>query len=206
MNPAVLPEPYAVMLPFQYEPGHTRPVTLVRSTLLAASVQGLREMGWEDRYYAALPPERHMELRMLTAGAWVPLELGVAHYRACDAMGLIAQEMDRMGENVSLRTQKSFVGMLGRAAAGAGATPWSVIAHVHRIYARMIDGGDHCAYRVGPKEALLINVGNPLVEIPYFRTAMVACAIIRMLASTVYASEVPRHGAPLTVGVRLSWV
>jgi hypothetical protein len=200
-------EPYEVMLPFQH-PGRTHPVTRVRSTLLAASVQGIREMGWEARYFAALPPERHTELRMLTAGAWVPLELGVIHYRACDAMGLTAQEMDRIGENVSLRTQKSFVGLLGRAAAGAGATPWIVLAQVHRIYARMVEGGDHCVYRVGPKEALLVNVGCPLVEIPYFRTAMIAYyrAIIGMLAATVYASEVPRYRAHLKVGVRLSWV
>jgi hypothetical protein len=206
--PALRPEPYEVVLPFQYTPGHTRHVTRVRSTLLAASVQGLREMGWEARYFAALPPERHVELRTLTAGAWVPLELGVTHYSACDAIGLTEQEMDRMGENVSLRTQRSFVGMLGRAVAGVGGTPWNVIAHVHRIYARMIDGGDHCVYRVGPKEALLVNVGCPLVEIPYFRTAMIPYyrAIVGMLASTVYANEVPRYRAPLTVGVQLSWV
>jgi hypothetical protein len=72
----------------------------------------------------------------------------------------------------------------------------------------MLDGGDHCGYRVGPKEALLINVGNPLVEIPYFRTAMIAYyrAIVGMLAETVYAREVTKYRAPLTVGVRLSWV
>jgi hypothetical protein len=180
----------------------------VRSTLIAASVQGLREMGWEDRYFAALAPERHMELRMLTAGVWVPIDLAITHYRACDAMGLTPLETERIGENVSLRTQKSFVGMLGRAAAGAGATPWNVLAHVHRIYARMVDGADHCVYRVGPKEALLVNVGCSLVEIPYFRTALVAYyrAIVGMLASTVYASEVPRYRRPLTVGVRLAWV
>jgi hypothetical protein len=208
MVPVLRPERYEVALPAQYPPGHTRPATRVRSTLLAASVQGLREMGWEARYFAALPSERHLELRMLTAGTWMPLELGVTHYRACDAMGLTSEEMDRMGENVSLRTQKSFVGMLGRAAAGAGATPWTIIGNVHRIYGRMIDGADHCIYRVGPKEALIVNVGCPLVEIPYFRTAMIAYyrAAIGVVASTVYANEVPRYRKPLTVGVQVAWV
>ncbi len=208
MSLSTRPEPYEVVLSPQYARGHTRPVTQVRSTLIAASIHGLREMGWEERYLTALPPERRTDMRMLTAGAWLPLEVAMTHYRACDAMLLTPEEIARMGETVSVRTQKSFVGMLGRVAAGAGATPWNILVQVHRIYARMIDGGDHCVYRVGPKEALVVNVECPLVEIPYFRGALVTYyrAVAATVASTVYAREVPRSGPARTVHVRLSWV
>ena len=208
MNVAPRQEPYDVLLALQHPAGRPRPVTQVRSTLITASIQGLREMGWESRYYAELPPERHLEMKMMTAATWLPLEVGLTHYRACDAMRLSPEEMDRMGQSVSLRTQKSFVGTLGRAAAGAGATPWNIFVHVHRIYARMVDGGDHVVYRVGPKEALIVNFGCPLVDVPYFRTAMVSYyrTIASMLSNTVYAKPVEKYNRPLTWGVLISWV
>jgi hypothetical protein len=208
MRVAVRPESLPVELPFQHPPGQIPVATRIRSTLLAASVQGMREMGWESRYYQALPSSRHLEMRMMTAGSWVPIEVGAAHYTACSQMGLSDAEVDAIGENVSKRTQRSFVGTLGRAAAGVGATPWTLVGQVHRIYARMIEGGDHCVYRVGPKEALLVNVGNPLVDIPYFRTATVAYyrAVMGVLATAAYAKEVPRYRLPLTVGVNVAWV
>jgi hypothetical protein len=196
-----------VVLPYQH-PARTRAVTRVRSTLLAASIQTIREMGWEPRYLEALPKERHAELKMLAAGVWVPLELAETHYHACDAMHLSKEEVERAGASVGERTQKSFVGTLGRFAAGAGATPWIVIANVHRIYARMIDGGDHCAYRLGPKDALIVNVGCPLVDIPYFRMSSVGSyrATAAVVSQVVYAHEVPKYRRPRTLGVRVSWV
>ncbi len=208
MNVAPLLETYEVFLAPQHPAGRVKPVLQVRSTLISASIQGLREAGLEARYLAALPSERHLEMKMMTAGAWLPLEIAMTHYRACDAMALLPEELESMGAHVSSRTQRSFVGTLGRTAGGVGATPWTMLAHTHRIYARMVDGGDHIIYRVGPKEALIVNMGSPLVEIPYFRRAMVAYyrGVGEIIASTVYAQEVARYNRPGLWGVRLSWV
>jgi hypothetical protein len=199
--------PREVFLPFRF-PASPPAISRVRSTLLTASINGIRQAGREARYLAALPAELHLEMQMLTAGAWVPLDLAVQHYTACDRMGLSTSEMDRMGTQVSLRTQKTFVGTLGSVAAGAGATPWNVFAHTPRIWDRIFEGGDQCVYKVGPKDALTVLVGCPLLRIPYFRVAIRSyyAALAHLLVRTMHSHEVVEHRSDSSIGMRFSWV
>jgi hypothetical protein len=199
---------HKVFLPFQFPPNHLEPVTEVRSTLLSASLRVIRQMGWEKRYFGALPKSLHEEVQLLTAGVWVPLSLAMEHYRACDAMRLTLVELESIGEDVSMRTQKAFIGTLGKAASGAGFGPWHFLKSVHRIWARMMNGGDNCVLEVGPKEALIILIGCPLVEIDYFRIGLYAYykAIVHVLSPVAYVREVREHRRQDGVGFRLSWV
>lgn len=192
----------------QYPAGDYPEVERVRSTLLTASLQGVRHMGWEARYFAALSPELRGEMELLTAGAWVPISLGIAHYTACDAMDLSSDEMKEMGRQVSVRTQKTFVGTVGSIAAGAGATPWHIFQHGHRIWGRIFDGGDHVAYKIGPKDIDIVCMGCPLLRIRYFRTAMGAyySALAGVVASSVHWHELPEHRGDEKLGLRVSWV
>jgi hypothetical protein len=203
-----MPRPREIVLAPQYPAGDYPPVTSVRSTLLTASLQGMRHMGWEDRYFQALPPELHDEMRTLTAGVWLPLERGVAHYTAVDRMGLSTEEIKALGESVSLRTQKTFVGTLGSVAAGAGATPWHIYRSGHRIWARIFDGGDHAAYKVGPKDIDVVCMGCALLRIPYFRTAIGAyySALAGVVATGVHWHELPEYRGEEKIGMRISWV
>lgn len=200
-------ERYPVFVEFSHPRG-APPVIEVRSTLLAASRQSLRALGWEERYFAQLPTARHDEIRSLVPGGWVPIALAVEHYGACDRLHLTAEEHARMGEAVSRRTQGTFIETLGKAAGGAGATPWNFLANAHRIWARMMNGGDHCVYKVGPKEAIVVVVGCSLLGIPYFREGLRAYyrTLGERLARTLYANEVSRHCGPTSLGIRLSWV
>ena len=197
-----------VVVPFQYPPTAVAPVRQVRSTLLSASLRVVHSMGWEARYYAALPKTLHTEIQQLPAGIWIPVGLAMAHYRACDSMNLTATERDTIGEDVSVRTSRAFIGTLGKAASGAGVNPWHFLKSVHRIWGRMMDGGDNAIYEAGPKEALVVLVGCPLVEIPYFRAGLLAYyrAITRVLSRVVYTREVSEHRKPAGLGFRLSWV
>jgi hypothetical protein len=199
---------HAVVVPFQFPPDRIVPVTEVRSTLIAASLRVVRDKGWERRYFAALPRELHQEIQLLTAGVWVPVTLGMAHYRACDAMLLTASELDAIGEDVSMRTQRAFIGTLGKAATSAGLNPWLFLKNVHRIWGRMMNGGDNAIYEVAPKEALVVLVGCPLAEIPYFRVGLLNYyrAIVSTLSRVAYAREVREHAKKDGVGFRLSWV
>ena len=183
-------------------------VTHVRSTLLTASRAGIRTLGWEERYLAALPAALHVQMRTLPPSVWVPLDIAREHYSACDRMDLSSEEMRTMGESVSLRTQQTFVGTLGRIAAGAGATPWHVIAHIHRIWGRIFQGGDHIAYKLGPKDVDLVTFGCSLIAIPYFRTAMCAynAAVFGVTARTVHWRELPQPKADDVSAMRISWV
>ena len=199
--------PREVLLAPQFPLGDYPPVRHVRSTLLAASLQGVRQMGWETRYFEVLPRALHDEMRMLTPGVWLPLATGVAHYTACDAMGLSNDDIREMGRAVSLRTQKTFVGTLGSIVAGAGATPWHVFQNSPRIWARMFDGGDHAGYRVGPKDMDIACIGCPLLRINYFRKAVGAyyAALGELVAPRVHWRELPEHANETTIWMRFSW-
>jgi hypothetical protein len=200
--------PRELFLAPQFPLGNCPEVTRVRSTLLSASLQGVRQMGWEQRYFAALPAALHDEMRMLTAGVWVPLALPRAHYTACDEMGLSSDDMKEMGRAVSLRTQKTFVGTLGSVAAGAGATPWHIFQNSHRIWGRIFDGGDQAGYKVGPKDMDVVCMGCPLLRITYFRTAVGAyyAALAGLVTTSVHWRELPEHRGDATIGMRFSWV
>jgi hypothetical protein len=191
-----------------YPNGDVRPVTRVRSTLLSASLQSVRDMGWEKRYFAALPAARHDEMRTLIAGMWMPLELAVAHYTACDGMDLRSDEVMEVGKAVSLRTQKTFVGTLGSIAAGAGATPWHLYKNGHRIWGRIFDGGDNIAYRLGPKDIEIIALGCPLLLIRYFRVSFCAyyAALAGLVAKSVHWRELPERRGEPSIAMRVSWV
>jgi hypothetical protein len=197
-----------IHLPPQFPAGDYPEVARVRSTLLSASLQGVRHMGWEERYFAALPAPLHAEMRMLAPGVWVPIALGIAHYTACDGMGLSVDDIKALGKSVSMRTQKTFVGTLGSVAAGAGATPWHIFRHGHRIWGRIFDGGDHVAYKVGPKDIDIVCMGCPLLRIKYFRTSACAyyAALAGVVAQGVHWHELPEHRGDMTIGMRISWV
>jgi hypothetical protein len=165
-------------------------------------------MGWEQRYFAALPPALHDEIRMMIAGVWIPLDLALTHYLACDRMALSSAEIEAMGKAVSIRTQKTFIGTLGSVAAGAGATPWSILQHSHRIWDRILDGGDTVVYQLGPKDAEVVSMGCALLGVKYFRTGLASyyAAIIGLVAKSVHQRELPLRRGDSSIAIRFSWV
>ncbi len=206
--PPLMGPPRVVFVAPRYPAGDYPQVSRIRSTLLSASLQGLRQMGWETRYFAQLPAALHQELRSLVAGVWVPLSLAVSHYEACDRMGLSRDETKEMGRGISLRTQKTFAATLGGIAAGAGATPWNIFQHTHRLWDRIFDGGDSVAYRAGPKDIDFVAMGCPLVRVPYFRTAMGSyyAAVAGLVSKSVHWHELREDHGDKAIALRISWV
>jgi hypothetical protein len=151
-------------------------------------------MGWEERYFARLPRERHEVMLHMTPGSWVQAELAHAHYGACDAMGLTDTEAQALGEDVSMKTQQTYIGTLGKAASGVGATPWFMFQSVHRIWGRMVEGADTGVYKVGPKEALVCLVGCSLADLRYFRVGLVGYTARSLAPSR--ASPTPANPPP----------
>lgn len=200
--------PYELLVPFKYPPDRLPVVTRIRSTLLTASFEMIRQLGHEARYLGHLSPSQRDAIAGLVAGSWLPLEVGEAHYRACDAMDLSQDEIRRMGEEVSIRTQRTFMGTLAKIANSAGATPLFFFENSHRLWARVFDGGDQATHRCGPKETLTRIVGCPLVRVPYFRQAI--CHYYRAIAGafsrSAFAHEERRYGSADELAIRISWV
>jgi hypothetical protein len=181
----------------------------VRSTLLLSSVQSLRAKGLFDRYATHLQPADKDALLNTVAGMWMPMSLGMSHYRACEALGLSLSDATQLGHDVGNRVQGSLLGVLMRAAKGSGVTPWTVLGQIGRLWDRTFQGGGGASLtKLGPKEARAELIGLPLMAVPYFRHAYRGAfiAALELFCEKVYVTEVHNRQSDVSGAYRISWV
>jgi hypothetical protein len=193
-----------VLLPL---PPRILPLRHVRSTVLLASVAGVRQAGRIDDYRRLVPAEHHQALFESVAGSWISMETGRAHYRACDQLGFLQSEQLRMGHRTAERAGESMVGTIIRLAKQAGATPVLYFTQFHRLWARAYDGGGVAVYKTGPKDARLDVISFPLCEIPFYRNALRGWVqgLAALFATRVYLREAPQPDGPDSLSYIAQW-
>ena len=92
------------------------PLSAVRSTLIMASIESLREEGLYDRYHELLPERARHHVVDAVAGAWVPLAAALDHYAACDGLGLAASSQVALGGRTFVRIKGTLLGTAVRIA------------------------------------------------------------------------------------------
>lgn len=185
------------------------PVVRVRGTLLASSLQGVRERGLQDTYFEALDSQHHDTIREMVAATWLPVEVAMAHYEAVDALGLSARAQWTMGRRVAERVQHGWAGTVVRALKASGAvTPLRVLGRFPSGWERLMDGGATAVYQTGPKDLRVEGHGVPMAPGTYFRNAFGGMfeSTLELVARTVYVSELPRYRGPTTCAYSISWV
>jgi hypothetical protein len=147
------------------------PVSYVRSTLLQSSLATLRRLELIDKWRRLIAPEIGRELEEAIAPAWIDAELAVAHYRACDGLGLGAQEIDAIGQQVGDHLQNVLVAFGARAARTAGLDVRHAVMAFEKLFSRVFQGGSLSVIQTGPKDVLVELKGMRLTCSFYFRTA-----------------------------------
>lgn len=163
------------------------PITAIRSTLITSSLASLRSRGLLPRYEAAQQsPHRETILRCV-AGEWLPLEVGFAHYRACDALGLSPEQQVEIGKDVSRRIHDTFLSTVARMARGAGVTPWLLLSKGNTLQRRLYRGGGMRIVRLGNRSARVQLARQGLLALPYYQNAVVGVytAGVELLGSDV---------------------
>jgi hypothetical protein len=198
-----------ILVPFQRPRAMIGPATQVRSTLLAASVETVRQRGRFDEYVSLMSTEHRDQVVLGVAGVWLPMAVAVAHYVAIDALGFTDAEAVANGYAAGGRLNDTFLGAALKVASHVGATPWLPLEQTGKLFERVFRGGaglqvEHC----GPKEARIEIVGVPLLESPYFRGALrgQVQAGCELFCQRCYAREVGRRTAPGCTTLRVSWV
>lgn len=189
-------------------PATIEPVSAVRSTLLQSSLATLKERGLGDRYFAKLDPSYHELIRNTLAPTWVPLDVAMAHYRACDALGLDREALMGIGQSVGDRIQGSYLGTIARGAKLAGITPWVLFRSFDRIWYRVFQGGAAGVTKVGPKDAIVEIERVPLARIEYFRIAFMGLFIAGAKfvgARSVHVDTVFGRCGPDRLTYRVAW-
>jgi hypothetical protein len=196
-----------IVVPFTAPRACMTPATAARSTLIASSLKSIRERGLFDRYVDNLEPGWREPLVHAVAGVWLPIAAGVAHYRACDALGLTSAVQFEIGREVGERVNGTFLAAMVRVAKTVGVTPWNGLAYSGRLYTRVFSGGGICVTRIGPKEAFCEIVRNPVAGVPYFRNGLrgvytVAC---ELFCTKAYVHELPTRSTETSCSMRMSW-
>jgi len=183
------------------------PTTKFRSTWIVASQNALRDCGFFDRY-AKLLGETHRETLLTTVvGTWLPVNMAIAHYTACDALGLSEGEIKTIGKILTRHLNNAFVSVAGRFAREVGATPWLPLSHARRVWDRMCMGGAIAVYKEGPKEARVEVLGCTLGHIPYFRDGLrdLGSSLGALFCDVMYVKHVPILSQPTNIVYRASW-
>jgi len=179
----------------------------VRSTLILSSLAALRERGLQGAYLAELPLAYHATILEAVAGAWMPIDVGLAHYVACDALGLSNEVQVDLGRAVCDRVKGTLLGTVIRMSKAAGVTPLTVLPQLERFWYRAFDGGGLGAFAVGPKEVRFEIVRVPFAYVRYFRNGLrgICMGLLDLFCTRSYVHERLGPRGSGTVVYRMQW-
>jgi hypothetical protein len=188
-------------------PSPLQRVTSVRSTLLQASLESLRQRNLLERYTALLPERHHEAILRTLAATWLPIEVGIAHYRACESLDLLEHEQIDIGGDVGRRVQRSALSTIARASRAAGVTPWLGLGSIDRLWSRLMQGGGVCVAKLGPKDARIVFDAVPLAQFRYFRNGFrgLILAAAELFSKRAYVHVIHHQCGPMRLEYRLSW-
>jgi hypothetical protein len=186
---------------------HVSPTTQFRSTWLSTSLRSLRSRELLDAYLAHLPAKHHDAVLNAVVGVWLPIDVGVAHYAACDALHLPNAEIVAIGREATTQVHGTVLATFVRLAKGAGANPWTVLTRLQDLWARIWVGGGVCVTKLGPKEARIEIASWPCAESNYCRVAMrgVIPAITDLFCQKSYANEIAPLMTRTSLAYLISW-
>jgi len=184
------------------------PARHVRSTLLLGGVASLEAAGLHDAYVASAPEAVRAAIQASVAGMWLPIETAVAHYGACDKLGLSADSAAQLGRGTFDRTKGLLLGTAIGLARGAGVNPWTMIPHLQRFWLRGLDGGGVRARRLGPKEVRIEIVSCALFQTRYFRAACrgLTTSLFELTCQKAYVHEQALGDPQTSLTMRVQWV
>jgi hypothetical protein len=188
-------------------PADAPPVTRIRTTLISASLLTLKEKGKLDAYLRELPREYHDIVLGVVAGDWAPIAVGIAHYSALDRLAIPVAEQFQNGHDVGARLHKGVLGTAARLVGSAGATPWTALEQMPRLWQRMLEGGGVGLYELGPKDARIEFVRCPLVRYAYCRNGfrgMIASAM-EPFCRKIFVNDIRELSDDNNVSMHAAW-
>ncbi|HEY2733204.1 MAG TPA: hypothetical protein VGI70_04430 [Polyangiales bacterium] len=185
------------------------PATAVRNVLIQSSLTELKATGYYDRYAALIAPEVLTELAANLGPGWIPIELALAHYEACDKMNLSAEDFALLGARVGDRVQGAVLVTSAKKKRDEDFDLWNVEAQLHRMWARLFQGGSLQVVKLGPKMKLLQARGIRLNRYHYYRQGHLAAlrathSAIGVELTTLQIASYDEANDELTV--RLGWL
>ena len=188
-------------------PPQVAPIRHVRSTLLIGSLGAIKQAGYLDAWAANIDPTPREELLQAVAGVWIPVDRAIAHYRACDSLGLSPDAEAQLGGATFDRVRGTLLGTMLRMANGAGVTPWTLLPRLQRFWDRAYDGAGIQIVRLGPKDAQLDLMHCAFADTRYYRNALrgLVVSVLQLFCQKAYVQERKARREAGTVSFRAQW-
>jgi hypothetical protein len=199
----------SILVPFPDTLPASPTATHCRGTLLLASTRTLKRHGHYEQYQRNLAPEHFATIVSSAAATWLPIEVGIAHYQACDGLGLPIDEQLANGGEVVRDLQKTFIGSVLKAATvGGGVSAIVGVKKFTAVFSRSFKGGGARIVRLGPKDVRAEFVGLPVAAVRYFRIAYRGFlqAGCEFFARRVVVAELDAYFSATTLAYRIAWV
>lgn len=148
------------------------PLVAVRRMLVHSSIAELSVSGLYDRYSEIIDSRTLERIKELIGPGWMPVELALEHYRACDSLQLSDDAIHEAGKRAGDK--------IGSALLVAGAqpqadtkdrSPWPFIQAFARMGRRIHDGASAQYVKTGSSSLRIEHSGNPLFAFHYYRVA-----------------------------------
>jgi hypothetical protein len=195
-----------ILVPYDPEAG---PVTAVRNVIIHSSLNQLRDQGHYERYSASIAANTLAQLNALSiAPGWIPIDLALAHYEACDNLMLARDEFATMGLAVGERVHETVLVSAAKKVRGADYDPWSAMGALQRMWPRLFQGGSVQTVRIGPTAKLLEERGFRLNKFHYYRQGHVAAVLAahRSLGTSDVQTKVESYSPSRDeLVIRVSW-
>jgi hypothetical protein len=195
------------VLPFPGPKAKIADVSQFRGTWITSSVRALKNRGFFDAYIAHVAEEDRDRILYCTAGSWVPVDLVVRHYAACDALALPTETLLELGMEVTERVHGSSVALGRSLASASGVTPWTILGRLDKLWTRAVLGGGVAVAKTGPKDGRVEIVGFPVSRFRYNRLATrgIIRGLIGLFCTSAWVHEVPAMCTATTLGFRVQW-
>jgi hypothetical protein len=186
----------------------TQPVSEVKNVLLQASLQQLHVTGLHQRYLAHVDPGVPEQISTILAMSWAPVELAVAHYRACDALTLGNDVLGDLGARVGERMQETLLVSSAKKVPTGVSDVWASFGALHRMWPRHYRGGSVQVAKLSEYEMELELREFVLTTFRYFRQAQLAAiakAFEAIGAHEPVVKVVQYSGARDELTLRITW-
>ena len=204
---SMAPREEEIVLPLPSPRSAAPRATKMRGAWLISSQRGLREAGLFDRYMGLLPEEHRAQIESPAVSDWLPIDVAIAHYGACDRLELPVNQLVEFGLAATRYAHSTLIGVTAKLAVGSGATPWTIFGQAQRLWDRTFIGGVIGVAKLGPKEARIELVGWPCAGFRYTRIGMrgVIRGATEYFCTRAYTHEIEALCTPLTLGYQVSW-
>jgi len=183
-------------------------LTAVRNVFIQSSLVGLKANGYYERYTKLMDPDVLAQLQSSLGPGWVPVELAMAHYEACDGLMLSAQELNEIGGQVGHRLQESVLVTSAKRVRNTDFDMWDVMLALHRMWGRLYQGVSVQVVKLGAREKLIETRGLSLFRFHYYRQTSLAAisAAYRALGAHENSVKMVSYSAKThELVVRTSW-